>query len=678
MFANFVCVHPKTRSAWSASLIVLLTLLGLGGAPANSRADSWNFWGQVFVNNAAVSRLATDGTNIFYSTALDGVYRATVADRNFSLMPMTGFPLWDANANTNGFAVANVAATPQGTVVIAGSQVSVSSNTITFNPPGSSANTLPVFYWFDETNQLWHAAAITGKSYPYTGNVGNFSIAPDGSLWTCSGFYPYAYHSTNGGKSYTAFDINARVPTNYFPVPPSQSQTTLGEIFSILVTPKNDVVIGTETGGFFHSTNNGTSWLSLDPNYTNTNSVNPLGRIGDARVVGLDHYGNVLVNNSLMSQFPARTNWSGVSLIGWRPSDGSYYPATNGFLGSLGSGRVVTPPSGVSFAYLNQNYLLQGGIYRSPNGRDWTQFNQGSGLDFPFAPGITNALGAGNCITTIGNEILIGVGAGTIYSYDSTPPPVTNRPPVALPQNVNVRENVPTNFTLAAVDADGNALNFTLLTPPGRGTLTGTPPDVTYTPSNNFSGLDFCTFVADDGMATSAPVVVNFAINPPTNTLSTIALTNPVNGKVFTGTTNLTLAAAVTDPDGIRAVNFYNGNSLVGQASNAPYTVTLTNTAPGDYAFSVRAIDTFGARTWSAPVRVTVLPVLPRVTIQQVDAASIAVTWPLELDGFFVETAPGLDGPWTLSPVPPLFFTGGQTATIPLADQQFFRLMRPR
>ena len=46
-----------------------------------------------------------------------------------------------------------------------------------------STNTLPLFYWWDETNQLWHASGISNKSYPYTGNVGNFSVAPDGSLW---------------------------------------------------------------------------------------------------------------------------------------------------------------------------------------------------------------------------------------------------------------------------------------------------------------------------------------------------------------------------------------------------------------------------------------------------------------------------------------------------------------
>jgi len=644
------------------------------------RADGWNYWGHVNIQNAqaggAGAQLAIGGTNIYYSSLLDGVYCASLDDRNFSPLPMTGFPLWDANSNTNGFAVQHLVVTPQGTVVISGSQISVATNTITFNPPGSSANTLPVFYWWDATNQLWQAATVTNKSYPYIGNVGNFSIAPDGALWACSGFYPYAYRSLDGGHSFTAFDINARVPTNYFPIPPDMVQTTVGEVFSILVTALNEIVIGTESGGFLHSTNNGTNWASLDPNYTNTNSVNPLGRIGDARIAGLDHYGNVLLNNYQMVPFPGSTNWNSVQLIGWRPKDGSYFAVTNGFLAHFGSGRVVTPVSGTSFLSMSQNYLLQGGIYRSPNGRDWAQFNQGSGLDMSFAPGLTNVLGAAACIASLGNEILINAGSGTIYSFDSTPPPLTNRPPRAFQQNLSLWENSPTNISLTGSDADGDALNFNIITPP-HGMLSGTPPNLTYTPSNNFTGLDFFSFVVDDGKATSAPVVVNLAMNGLTNTLSTIALTSPVGDSVFIGSTNLMLTANASDPDGIRSVNFYSANNLVGIATNAPYTVVLTNLPAGEYTFSARAIDNLFARTWSQPVSITVLPTAPLLKIQQADPTNVSVTWPLDLDGFFLEFASTPAGPWALEPVPPLFFPTAQTTTISTTNQSFFRLMRP-
>lgn len=100
--------------------------------------------------------------------------------------------------------------------------------------------------------------------------------------------------------------------------------------------------------------------------------------------------------------------------------------------------------------------------------------------------------------------------------------------------------------------------------------------------------------------------------------------------------------------------------------------------SPGDYTVSARAIDSPGARTWSAPVRISVLPVAPLLHLEMMDATNVAASWPLALDGFFVETATSLAWPWTLSPMPPIFYETNQTAILPLAGQQFFRLMRPK
>ena len=92
-------------------------------------------------------------------------------------------------------------------------------------------------------------AGVTGRNYPYTVSAGNFTFAPDGAVWTCSGFASYAYRSTNNGHSYTAFDLVARMPTNYFSFFSAIGQTPLGKVFSILATPQNQIIIGTETSG---------------------------------------------------------------------------------------------------------------------------------------------------------------------------------------------------------------------------------------------------------------------------------------------------------------------------------------------------------------------------------------------------------------------------------------------
>ena len=76
--------------------------------------------------------------------------------------------------------------------------------------------------------------------------------------------------------------------------------------------------------------------------------------------------------------------------------------------------------------------------------------------------------------------------------------PTPNTPPVATAQNVSASEDVAKPITLSATDAEGNALVYTILTLPTRGALTGTPPNVTYTPPANFNGMERFTFKVND------------------------------------------------------------------------------------------------------------------------------------------------------------------------------------
>lgn len=650
-------------------------------AALSARADSWTSWSQIHLSNlhaAGGTQIATDGTNFYYSTLANGIWAAPYTNPSaFSALPMTGFPLWDANTNTNGFAVINMAVPPQGGLVISGAPVNIVNLSINYEPSVALTNTLPVFYWWDTTNQIWHPASVTGKSYPYTANLGNFSIAPDGSLWTCSGFSPYAYRSTDGGQTYTASFIDAGVPSNYFPIPLT-SETSFGKIFAIYAGAANQVVIGTETGGFLETTNNGLNWTSLDPDFTNANSLNPLGRIGNAAVLGQDCHGDFLCANvEFIGLFPGYNTWEGVPLIAWQPSTGAYFPATNGRPSNLGETKIVTPPSGASVTCFNQNYLLQGGIFQSSDGLDWTQFNQGTSFT-NFPAGITNALEAAGSLTTLGNLIFIAIGS-TIYSYDSTPPPVTNRPPVAEPQNVNLLENTATNFTLVGNDADGNALAFDIVLQPSNGTLSGAAPNLTYTPAQNFTGLDLLEFAVTNGKATSAPVAVHFSVNAPGNPAPAVYLTSPANLGWFVAPTNLAVSATANAPGGIQQVTFYSGTSPIGSVSNPPYSIIWTNPPTGDYALSACAVSSAGAQAWSQPVILTILPTVPALSIQGACAGNVTLSWPLPLSGFYVESATNIAGPWSLSPYPPTFQSGGQTVAIPsAAGEQFFSLMHPR
>lgn len=87
-----------------------------------------------------------------------------------------------------------------------------------------------------------------------------------------------------------------------------------------------------------------------------------------------------------------------------------------------------------------------------------------------------------------------------------------NRAPIATAQSVSTDEDVALAIVLAATDADGDALSFEVTTAPTHGTLSGTAPTLTYTPSAHYVGTDTLTFVAKDATTSSAPATVTITV----------------------------------------------------------------------------------------------------------------------------------------------------------------------
>ena len=79
----------------------------------------------------------------------------------------------------------------------------------------------------------------------------------------------------------------------------------------------------------------------------------------------------------------------------------------------------------------------------------------------------------------------------------------TNEAPRGRPQaGLSFTKNSSNNaITLQGTDADGDTLSFAIVTQPSNGTLTGTPPNVKYTPTANYVGTDSFTFQVNDGTA---------------------------------------------------------------------------------------------------------------------------------------------------------------------------------
>ena len=89
--------------------------------------------------------------------------------------------------------------------------------------------------------------------------------------------------------------------------------------------------------------------------------------------------------------------------------------------------------------------------------------------------------------------------------------------PLAEDQSVATDENQPIGITLTGVGASGSELTYQITNWPFDGSLSGTPPDVTYSPDPGFTGVDSFDFLVDDGVAESNVATVSITVNDAGN-----------------------------------------------------------------------------------------------------------------------------------------------------------------
>ena len=165
----------------------------------------------------------------------------------------------------------------------------------------------------------------------------------------------------------------------------------------------------------------------------------------------------------------------------------------------------------------------------------------GSGLTFVSGTGCIEAAGTVTC--DLGNmsvgaqafDVTVNAGAtGSVSSslaiasshpHASDPIPGNNSSsisttvdgngaPVADDQNVTTDEDTDLAITLTASDPENDPLSFSVVNGPSNGSLSGTEPNLTYTPDPNFSGSDSFTFEANDGQADSNIATISITVDP--------------------------------------------------------------------------------------------------------------------------------------------------------------------
>ncbi|RYD21304.1 MAG: tandem-95 repeat protein [Verrucomicrobiaceae bacterium] len=141
-----------------------------------------------------------------------------------------------------------------------------------------------------------------------------------------------------------------------------------------------------------------------------------------------------------------------------------------------------------------------------------------------------------------------------------------NTAPVALAGSVTTAEDTAASVTLGGTDVDGNSLTYSIVSGPANGTLSGTAPNLSYTPNADFNGSDSFTFRVNDGALNSANATVSISVTPVNDAPVAIA-------RSLTSSEDAPLSIVLTGSD-------RDGNSLTYTVVSGPSNGSLSGTAP--------------------------------------------------------------------------------------------------
>jgi cellulose biosynthesis protein BcsQ len=196
-------------------------------------------------------------------------------------------------------------------------------------------------------------------------------------------------------------------------------------------------------------------------------------------------------------------------------------------------------------------------------------------------------------------------------------------PPVALAGSLILDEDTSASITLKGSDPDGDPLTYSIVRQPSHGTLSGTAPNLTYTPTLNFNWLDSFTFKVNDGTSDSEPVAVLITVNPANDPPK--ANDDSITIKEDTPARKIDVLANDKEPD-----NEPLRISDIAQGSHGSVEINPDNTLSYTPNANYYGTDSFtytisdrGGETGTAVVRITIEPVNdpPKITSTPVTTA---------------------------------------------------------
>lgn len=206
------------------------------------------------------------------------------------------------------------------------------------------------------------------------------------------------------------------------------------------------------------------------------------------------------------------------------------------------------------------------------------------------------------------NVVVVAKGGAAIryngFTYINYMPMVTITSPA---DNTNFFTPATVSITANAVDSDRTVSRVEFY---NGSTILGIDTTAPYNwlwenvPVGNYSLI---AKAYDNHGSSSISTAVNIVVRNPTPVVS---ITSPTNGAAFSAPANITIEANASDENRsnrtVTLVEFYNGTSLIGADSTAPYSFVWNNVIAGTYVLRAKAYDNEGANSTSGDVNITV------------------------------------------------------------------------